>query len=167
MTPALRSRARWLAVPVTALALAAAGCGDDDEDSGNEPAASAPTTETTTTDAPPSTTEEAPAETPAGGEDAVKEAILAYTFEGDCEVMTDKFLEDQAFVGDTRKERCDYVKDTFQKPQYSESDVKFRKVEINGTEAVATVGSDIANVEADYHMVAEDGEWKIDEVDLS
>ena len=34
--------------------------------------------------------------------------ILTWTFEGSCDVMTDKFLEDQAFIGDNRQERCDY-----------------------------------------------------------
>jgi hypothetical protein len=80
--------------------------------------------------------------------------------------MTDKFLETQAIVGDTREERCDSFKSTFQKPQYSEDDVKFRKVTVSGDTATATVGSDISNVEAEYKLIAEDGAWKIDEVGL-
>ncbi len=79
--------------------------------------------------------------------------------------MTDKFLEAQAFVGDTREERCDFFKKAFVKPQYKESDVKFRKVTVTGDKAVATVGSDIANITTDYHMVNEGGQWKIDEAD--
>ena len=52
------------------------------------------------------------------GEDAVKEAVLKWTFEGDCDLMTDKFLEAQAFVGDTREERCDFFEKAFVEPQY-------------------------------------------------
>jgi hypothetical protein len=155
---------RLIVVPAAAVALFAAGCGDDEN---NEPAASsAPTnTQTTTAEEP---VKPAPEEAPAaGGEDAVKETIVTWTFEGDCETMTDKFLEEQAFVGDNRKERCDYFEKSFTKPQYEESDLKFRKVTVTGDKAVATVGSDIANVESDYHLVVEGGKWKIDEVDLS
>jgi hypothetical protein len=161
-------RARRLAVPAAAAALLMAGCGDDEDSGGDQPAAST-STQTTTQAAPPSTaeTEQPPAgEAPAGGSDAVKETIIKWTFEGDCELMTDKVLEEQAFVGDNRKERCKYFEDSFQKPQYSEDDVKFRKVTVNGTKATATIGSDISNVEADYKLVAVDGKWQIDEVGL-
>ena len=152
---------RILLLPALGLALVAAGCGDDDKNS--EPAASSTPTQTTQ---PQDPVKPAPEEAPAGGEDAVKQTIITWTFEGDCETMTDKFLESQAFVGDNRTERCKYFEDSFQKPQYKESDVKFRKVTVTGNKAVVTVGSDIANVEADYHLVSEGGKWKIDEVDL-
>jgi hypothetical protein len=144
-----------LTAPAVALALVAAGCGDD-EKKGD-----------TGTAAPPSTAKEpvrpAPADAPGGGEDAVKQTILDWTFKGDCDLMTDKFLEQQAFIGDNRKERCDYFEKVFQKPQYSESDVKFRKVAVTGDKATATVGSDISNITSDYTLVAEGGQWKIDE----
>ena len=150
----------WLAAPAAALALLA-GCGDDEKKT-QEPVKPAQTQPAQT-----QPTQEAAGDPPVGGEDAVKKTIIDWTFKGDCDLMTDKFLEDQAFVGDTRKERCEYFEDSFQKPQYSESDVKFRKIEVNGSKAVVTIGSDIANVESDYHLVAEGGGWKIDEVDLS
>lgn len=143
---------RILIVPAAALALFAAGCGDDDKS-------------TAGTQAQPqqkaSSSNPAPAND-AGGEDAVKEAVLKWTFEGDCDLMTDKFLEAQAFIGDTREERCDFFKKAYTKPQYKESDVKFRKVTVNGNTAVATVGSDIANITTDYHLVNQGGSWKID-----
>ena len=148
---------RFILVPAAALALLAAGCGDDENT--NEPAASSTPAETTSKAAQP-------AEAPAGGEDAVKDTILKFTFEGDCDTMTDKFLETQAFIGDNRKERCDYFEKTFQKPQYEESDVKFRKVEVTGDKAVVTIGSDIADVTSDYTLVAAGGKWQIDEVDI-
>src|SRR5215213_466123 len=141
---------RYLALPAATLALFAPACGDDDK-------------KTDTGAAQPAQTQPQQTATDAGGEDAVKQTILDWTFKGDCDLMTDKFLEAQAFVGDTREERCDFFEKVFQKPQYKESDVKFRKVEVTGDKAVATVGSDLANITTDYHLVAEGGKWRIDE----
>jgi len=158
---------RYMTVSGAALALLVAGCGDDDKSSDKDAPAKAPAQQQSTASQPPAET--APADDPAvdaGGEDAVKQVILDYTFKGDCDTMTDKFLETQAFIGETRKERCDYFEKTFSKPQYKESDVKFRKVEINGDKASVEIGSDIANVETEYTMVAEGGQWRIDEFDL-
>ena len=162
-----RSSQAWLALPAVALALVAAGCGGDDEGGDESAAKSTPTTASTTT-APETTTapKEAAGDPPVGGDDAVKQVILDYTFEGDCDTMTDKFLETQAFGGDTREEKCDFFEKAFQKPQYSEDDLKFRKVEVNGDTATVVVGSDIANVESEYTLIAEGGQWKIDEWDL-
>jgi hypothetical protein len=148
----------WLTVPAVALALVAAGCGDDKNK--NDKNDTGVTTPTTTAKEP---VKPAPADAPAGGEQAVKDTILKWTFEGDCDVMTDKFLEAQAFIGDNRKERCDYFEKAFQKPQYTESDVKFRKVAVTGDKATATVGSDLANITTDYQLVSEGGQWKIDD----
>src|SRR3954453_23319400 len=102
-----------LLVPAVGLALVAAGCGSGDDKSTDK--ASSP-------------------------QDAAKQAVLDWTFKGDCDLMTDKFLEAQAFIGDDRKERCDYFEKAFHKPQYQESDVKFRKVTVTGDKAVVTVG---------------------------
>ena len=143
----------FLLVPAAGLALVAAGCGGDNKSSSE-------------TQAPAQST--ASAKTPAadaGGEDAVKAAVLKWTFEGDCDVMTDKFLEAQAFVGETRQERCDFFKKAYTKPQYKPSDVKFRKVVVTGKTAVATIGSDISNITTDYHLVATGGKWQIDSAD--
>lgn len=158
MSNSTRKRgAAWLAVPAAALALSAAGCGSD-KSSDSSTAAGQPGQSTAK-----EPVRSAPSEVPAGGADAVKQTVLKWTFEGDCDVMTDKFLEAQAFIGDNRKERCDFFRKSFQKPQYKESDVKFRKVTVTGNKAVATVGSDISNITSDYHLVVEDGQWKIDE----
>ena len=154
----------WLAVPAAALALFAAGCGSDDDEKSDSAASGNPPAQSSTAQDPAGPApQQASGGQAAGGEDAVRDTILKWTFSGDCDLMTDTFLEAQAFVGDTRAERCGYVRKTFQKPQYSESDVKFRKVEITGDKAVATVGSDIATLTADYHLVSEGGQWKIDE----
>jgi hypothetical protein len=156
----------FLVVPAAALALVAAGCGSDD-DKKSEPAASSTPTQqqSTASQSTPSTPSEAPAGD-AGGEDAVKQVVLDYTFKGDCDTMTDKFLDTQAFIGETRKEKCDYFEKQFQKPQYSEDDLKFRSVKINGDKATVVIGSDIANVETEYSLVTEGGQWKLDEFDI-
>jgi hypothetical protein len=152
---------RCLVVLTAAVALLASGCGGDDDNNKDTTGAGQPAQQQQQPQ------QQAPAADAPGGEDAVKETILKWTFEGDCELMTDKFLEEQAFIGDNRQERCDYFEKSFQKPQYKESDVKFRKVTVTGDSAVAVVGSDIANVESEYKLVAEGGEWKIDEAGIS
>jgi hypothetical protein len=98
-----------------------------------------------------------------GPEQAVKDAILTWTFEGNCDAMTDKFLEDQAFIGDNREERCAYLTKTFQKPRYSEDDLKFRSVKVAGTKATVVVGSDIASVTTTYTLLQQGGKWRIDD----
>jgi hypothetical protein len=153
----------FLLVPAAALALAAAGCGDDDKSSDNGASANPPVQQQSTASqsTPPASQDAA-----AGGEDAVKQVVLDYTFKGDCDTMTDKFLETQAFLGETRKERCAYFEKTFQKPQYKESDLKFRKVEVSGEKATVVTGSDLANITTEYSLVTEGGQWKLDEFDI-
>jgi hypothetical protein len=100
-----------------------------------------------------------------GPDAAVKEALLKWTFEGDCDSMTDKFLEEQSFIGDTREERCAYLEKTFQRPQYSEDDLKFRSVKVAGPKATVVVGSDIANITTTYTLLQQGGKWRIDAAD--
>ena len=104
----------------------------------------------------------APAPKPSGPEQAVKDAILSWTFTGNCDAMTNRFLDDQAFFGDTRQERCGYITKTFQKPRYSPDDVKFRSVRVTGTKATAVVGSDIASITSTYTLLEQGGKWRID-----
>jgi hypothetical protein len=99
----------------------------------------------------------------AGPDQAVKDAILKWTFEGDCDSMTDKFLEEQAFIGDNRQERCAYLTKTFHKPQYSPDDVKFRSVKVAGTKATVVIGSDISNITTTYTLLQQGGRWRIDD----
>jgi hypothetical protein len=134
--PTLRRMTKTLCAALAASTLALAGCGGDSSDSA--PKASGP-------------------------EQAVKDAILSWTFEGNCDAMTDKFLDDQAFFGDTRAERCAYIKKTFQKPRYSEDDLKFRSVKVTGTKATVVVGSDISNITSTYTLLEQGGKWRIDD----
>jgi hypothetical protein len=124
-----------IAFALTLLALLVAGCGGGDN---SKTTASTP-------------------------DQAVKGAILKWTFEGDCNSMTDKFLEEQAFIGDNRQERCDYLKKTFQKPQYSEDDLKFRSVKLAGPKATVVIGSDISNITTTYTLLQQGGTWRIDD----
>jgi hypothetical protein len=99
-------------------------------------------------------------------EGTVKTTILDWMFEQDkCPYMTDKFLEAQAFIGDSRAARCDYLKKTYQRPGYSKDAVKFRKVQVNGNTATAVIGDDFSNVEATYKLVKTGDRWLIDEAD--
>jgi hypothetical protein len=123
-----------IALPITILAIFVAGCGGGDDKT------SAPT-----------------------GDQAVTGTILKWTFEGDCDTMTDKFLENQAFIGDNRQERCAYFEKTFQKPRYSEDDLKFRSVKVTGPKATVVVGSDIANITTTYTLLKQGGTWRIDD----
>ena len=148
--------------------IAAAGCGDDD-DSGDEPAATTTTAQNETTTAEePTTTETTPAEASEEDEEDVKDTVIKWTFEGDCDLMTDKFLEDQLLgLGDTRKEKCDLFEKQHQKPQYSEDQVKLEDVQVSGTKASLIVTSELApDIKSKYDLVKSGDQWQIDAAEL-
>jgi len=107
--------------------------------------------------------------TTSGPEGAVEEVILTWLLEGDCDVMTDAFLEDQVLIGDdnTRKENCELFENVFVEKQYDAGDVKIADVEITASEATAVVGDDFSNVESTYTLVREDGRWRIDSAEFT
>jgi hypothetical protein len=149
--------------------IAAAGCGDDEDE--KEPAATTPgTTQTTPSTAEEPTTTETtpPAESSPEDEEAVQETVVKWTFEGDCDLMTDKFLEDQLLgLGENRKERCDLFEKQHQKPQYSEDDIKFEDVKVTGTKASLIVTSEIApDIKSRYDLVKTGDQWQIDAAEL-
>jgi hypothetical protein len=163
---------RLLAAILVSLALIAAGCGDDDEKE-DEPAAT--TTAQTTTEAQPSTAEEPatteeapPAEASGEDKEAVQDAVRDWTFKGECDLMTDKFLEDQLLgLGEDRKERCDLFEKQFQKPQYSEDQLKIEDVKVTGAKASLIVTSDIApDIKSRYDLVKTGDQWQIDAAEL-
>ncbi|HEX8745457.1 MAG TPA: hypothetical protein VF712_20195 [Thermoleophilaceae bacterium] len=155
---------KLLAAILASLALvAAAGCGDDDEKKSGEPAA------TTSQPAKPGQpAKPAPAPSSAEDEDAVKEVVIDWTFEGKCELMTDKFLEAQLLgLGEDRQERCDLFEKQHQKPQYSEDDVKIEDVKITGTKASLIVTSELApDIKSRYDLVKTGDQWQIDAAEL-
>ena len=149
--------------------IAAAGCGDDDEK--DEPAATTPgTTQTAppTAEEPTTTETTPPAASSPEDEKAVQETVVKGTFEGDCDLMTDKFLEDQLLgLGENRKERCDLFEKQHQKPQYSEDDIKFEDVKVTGTKASLIVTSEIApDIKSRYDLVKPGDQWQIDAAEL-
>lgn len=163
---------RNLAIATTALALFAAGCGGDDEDNDSAAGATTPATESqpATTQAPPAeTTDTAESQGGAASEDdeaAIRETVVTWILEGPCELMSDKFLEEQAFVGDTREERCEFFRQSFTKPQYGEDDIVTSGFKVDGDTASAVISDHISNVETTFNLVREDGRWVIDGTDL-
>lgn len=182
--PARSSLLRPPAVILAVLALGLTGCGGDEEpadEAGSTQAAPA------TTPAPTATAEpDEPAGTGTAGDDAsaeeggeggggpasaaeeaaIRETLVTWLTEGGCDLMTDAFLEEQAFAGDNRRERCKAFTDTFQKPQYGADDIKTFDYMVDGDEATAVVGDDISNVETTFRLKREGGTWRIDGTEL-
>ena len=134
-----------MSVPRTALALvllafALAGCGGDDN-GGNGGGGRSP------------------------DEQAIREAVIGFLIQGDCDTMTDKFVEAQTFQDD-RAQGCEQFESGFQEPQYDADDVEITNIRVEGTRASATIGDDFSNVEAEYRFVKQGDRWRIDEVDL-
>ncbi|HEX8648300.1 MAG TPA: hypothetical protein VF715_15510 [Thermoleophilaceae bacterium] len=103
-----------------------------------------------------------------GDEEAVREAVTKWTFEGKCEYMTDRFLEDQLLgLGDARADRCKLFEKQHQKPQYSEDDLKIEDVKVTGTKATLIVTSEIApDIKSQYSLVKTGDQWQIDAAEL-
>ncbi len=127
------------------LAVVVAGCGDDSSSS-------------TTAVADGATTTVADDETA-----AVETAIRTWVLEGDCDLMTDKFLEAQTFESNPKR-ACKLFESLFEAPQYSAEDIEISDVEIEGERASAVVGGGATDITITYKLVNEDGQWKIDAV---
>ena len=158
---------RPLVLLFAVVVLALAGCGGDDEGDGGNGGGEAETTETQpaqTGTGPEATTPEDGAASP-GDEQAIRDAVLGYLIEGDCDTMTDKFVEEQTF-SDNRREGCEQFEQLHQEPRYGPDDVNITDIRIEGTRATATIGDDVSNIEAKYKFVKEGDKWRIDEVDL-
>ena len=137
------------------LAAFAIGCGGDGSgstDGGTSVASTAPTVETVSDDA---------------GADpaAVEDTLRTWLLEGDCDVMTDKFLEDQTFISD-REDACDTFETLFTEPQYGADEIEISNVEILGNKATAEVGGGGIDITSEYSLVFEGGVWKIDAAEL-
>lgn len=158
-----------LVAVLIALSLVAAGCGDDEND---EPAGTT-AAETTQTDTQPTTTTEATPDEPAPAaseedEQAVQDVVKEWLLEGKCELMTDKFLEEQLLgLGDNRAQRCDLFEKQHTKPQYGEDQIEISEVKVEGTKASLVVGSDNApDITSKYELVKTGDQWQIDAAEL-
>jgi hypothetical protein len=155
-----------LVLCIAALAAIAAGCGSDDATS-TEAEATAATT--TSTGATTSTTSD-------GSDlDAIETTIKTWLTEGDCDLMTDKFLEEQTF-NDNPTEACKTFEASFSPPAYSADDIDVTDIEYVNDKATAIVGggpegvsitSGGEEVTSKYTLVNEDGTWKIDSAELN
>lgn len=123
------------------LPLALTGCSDDGDDTGGG------------SDEP---TETLPAE-----EAAVRDALVASFFDPSCDLRTEEYLLEKAFLSDTAEEACDEHTQAWIEPQYDEDDVLVSDISINGDVATAVVGSDIANVTTTYELMLVDGNWLV------
>lgn len=162
-----RNRLRMaLVLCIAALAAIAAGCGSDDSTS-TEAEATAATA--TSTGATTSTTSD-------GSDlDAIETTIKTWLTEGDCDLMTDKFLEEQTF-NDNPTEACKTFEASFNPPAYSADDIDVTDIEYVNDKATAIVGggpegvsitSGGEEVTSKYTLVNEDGTWKIDSAELN
>lgn len=103
---------------------------------------------------------------PESDEAQVEAAIETWLLEGDCGVMTDKFLQAQTFESDPDL-ACERFEDAYAEPLYSEEDIEITDVQVNGDEASAVVGGEGSDVTSTYELVNEDGTWKIDAASLN
>ena len=135
-----------------ALVALMSGCGDDSEDR-----TGSTSTSTTSTSASGSSTEVS-----ATDRSEIEQTIKAWLLQGDCDLMTDTFLEDQTFIG-KREEACKTFETIFTKPNYDSSDIVITDVEAAaGGNATALVGDDSSEITSEYELVQENGDWLID-----
>ena len=83
--------------------------------------------------------------------------------EGDCSVATDSYLSERAGVEDPAR-ACEKLEKEFVDPPYKLKDLTVSEVEVGGSEATAHVKDAVSGFGADYTLVNEDGEWKVDGV---
>ncbi len=159
----------WAATMICGAALAVAGCGSDDSTS--DATTAADTATTTATDASAETTSTTAPE----DIDAIETTIKTWILEGDCTLMTDKFLEAQTF-DDNPKSACKAFESLFTAPSYGEDDIEITDVQFENDKASAVVGGSSGGVSvtaggeeitSTYRLVYEDGTWKIDSVDVN
>ena len=142
---------------------------DDTEDVSQEQ--TTPSEEETTPseeETTPGEEETTPADEPAGDdEELIRETLLTWDFEGDCDLVTDKFLEDYTFISGDREQACQYVEESFVEKLYSEDDVIIDNIQVDGDTATADFGSTIApDLTITYSLVKQDGVWLIDGYDF-
>ena len=129
---------RTLAAIAIALALAAAGCGGDDEGGGS------------------------------GDAGSPEQVVKRWMLEGDCDLMTDRFLEAQLLgLGKARQDRCELFEKQHTKPRYGEDEIQITDVKVSGDRASLVVGSENApDIKSKYDLVRAGGRWRIDAAEL-
>ena len=141
------------------------GCGDDDSGSTGDTSVTPTDASVATVSDDTSTVETTSTDDDFGELDAIESTIKTWLLEGDCDLMTDKFLEDQTFISDP-KQACDTFESSFAPPQYSEEDIDVGDVQYENDKATAEVGGGGVDITSVYKLVYEDGVWKIDAAEL-
>ena len=150
---------------LAALVLPLAGCGSDEPAPPEPPSAGGDT---------PSKSAEAGASVEAAADPgeltdadvaAIADTIVTLDLEGGCDLVTDKYLEDQTFDSNPRR-ACTTYESGFVEKQYAAEDLLISDVTGTQRRATATFGSTIADLTIEYTLVNEDGTWKVDAVDF-
>jgi hypothetical protein len=145
---------RLFALLLALLALAVAGCGDDDDDGGSSGGSNSGAAETSSD--PPQ---------PANDEEAVRQAVITYQTTADCDVLTDRFLDESVVYSNatTREDLCEAYAEEGEIGNVDEDEVELGEVEVKGE--TATVEQTKPG-ETTYKLVKEDGKWRIDSAEL-
>jgi hypothetical protein len=145
---------------VAALALGA-GCGGGDS------------TATTVSAATEGSTPEEAVSTDASEMEAIESTIKTWIMQGDCDLMTDHFLEEQTFSDDP-VQACKTFKKLFTPPSYTEDAIEVSDVTYANDKATATVVGGTSGLTAGgeeitstYKLVrTDDGTWQINSADI-
>jgi len=129
---------------VLPLLLSACGEGDDQDGAGTDPTA-------------------AGAEAESSDHAAVEDTIVAWLLEGDCDLATDEYLAEIAWILDepTREEACEYYESTFVEPLYTEEDILISDVEVADGVATLEIGSEWIDITTLYELTQVDGSWLV------
>ena len=165
-------------IAAAAVLLLVGACGSDadsaepaDTTSTTTPSTSAPTTaETADTEDMEETSGTAATvgsgELTADDEAAITETIRTWAIDGGCDLMTDKFLEDQTFMDD-RDEACPVFQAAVVEKLYTAEDLIISDFRGDQQRAKATQTSDIpGDFPVTYTLVNTGSGWQIDSVDF-
>lgn len=120
------------------------GCGDDGDDDDRD------TTSEGGSGEPAPDTDEA----------AIEETMVAFLLEPRCDLATDEYLVELAFIDDvTPEEACEQWTDGFIDPVYDEDDILLTNLEIDDDVATIEVGSEYVNITTLYELTRVDGTW--------
>ena len=152
---------RQLAVLLAVLMLALTGCGgdDDDDNGGSSNGGGSDSADTQQTEAAPE---------PADDEEAVRQAVITYQTTADCEVLSDKFLDEQVVFSDAteRDELCEAYAEEGQIGNVDEEDVEIGEVTVEGDTATVVQTAPGGTGPTTYELIVEDGRWRIDSAEL-
>ncbi len=123
------------------LPLALTGCGDDGDDT--------------------SSGSDEPTETLPPEEAAVRDALVASLLDPDCDLLTDDYLLELAFLSDTVDEACEERMNVWVEPQFDEDDILISDIAVDGDVATAVVGSEYVNIRTRYELTLVDGNWLV------